>query len=155
MKRFCNATTPHTCTRSQYARNSLGLSLSPLHLHYNYTASFDQQIFPVLTSLGRGPVDTVLGTVSLDELVVAGITAHGEGHLQDVVAALHQHQDSLHLALLLLLGQLALHLVDQLVLGDLAGPVEEVLDHVEELGVGGSAHILQPVGDLVVRVLAG
>lgn len=73
----------------------------------------------VLTSLGGGPVDTVLGTVSLDELVVAGVTAHGEGHLQDVVAALHQHEDSLDLALLLVLGQLALHLLDQLVLGHL------------------------------------
>lgn len=146
---------PHIHALEVSMRGIPWVSLSPLHLHYNYTASFDQQIFPVLTSLGRGPVDTVLGTVSLDELVVAGITAHGEGHLQDVVAALHQHQDSLHLALLLLLGQLALHLVDQLVLGDLAGPMEEVLDHVEELGIGGSAHILQPVGDLVVRVLAG
>lgn len=100
----------------------------------------------VLTSLGRRPVHTVLRPVALDELVVAGVTAHGEGDLQNVVAALHQHEDSLHLALLLLLGQLALHLVHQLVLSHLARAVEEVLDHVEELGVRGGADILEPGG---------
>ena len=93
-------------------------------------------------------MDTVLGTVALDELVVASVTAHWEGDLQDVVAALHQHEDSLDLTLLLLLGQLALHLFDQLVLGHLAGTVEEVLHHVEELGIRSGADILQPVRDL-------
>lgn len=101
-----------------------------------------------LTSLGRGPVHGMLGTVTLDQLVVASVTADGEGHLQDVVAVLHQHQDSLHLTLLLLLRQLALHLLDQLVLGHLAGTVKEVLDHVEELRVHGTADILQPAREI-------
>lgn len=40
-------------------------------------------------------------------------------------------------------------------LADLTGAMEEVLDHVEELGIGRGANILKPVGDLMVRVLAG
>lgn len=102
-----------------YTALNLAISAPPLISIASIAHNLNPLLIVVLTSLGGGPVDTVLGTVSLDELVVAGVTAHGEGHLQDVVAALHQHEDSLDLALLLVLGQLALHLLDQLVLGHL------------------------------------
>lgn len=107
-----------------------------------------------LTSLGGGAVGAVLGPVAGDHLVVAGISAQRERDLDDVVAGLHQHQDSLDLLALLLDRRLALHVLDHLLLADLAGPVEEQLDHVEEARVGGRGHILQPVRNLVLGGVA-
>lgn len=92
----------------------------------------------------------VLGPVALDHLVVPGVPAQRELYLDDVVAGLHEHEDSLDLLLLLVDGDASLHVVHELLLDDLAGPVEEVLDHVEELGIAGGRDVLEPLRDLVV-----
>lgn len=105
-------------------------------------------------ALGGRTMRAVLRAVAGDHLVVAGVAAQREADLDDVVAALHQHQDTLHL-LLALLQAGALDVFDQLVLGDLAAAMEEVLDHVEEARILGGGHIGQPLGDLVVRIAAG
>jgi len=107
-----------------------------------------------LASLGGRLVGAVLGAVAGDHLVVAGIAAQGEGDLDDVVAGLHQHEDALHLLLLLVAGQLALHVVHQRFLGDLAAAMEEILDHVEEARILGGGHILEAVGNLVLGGIA-
>jgi len=107
-----------------------------------------------LASLGGRLVGAVLGPVTGDHLVVAGIAAQGEGDLDDVVAGLHQHEDALHLLLLLVAGQLALHVIDEGLLGDLATAVKEVLDHVEETWILGGGHILEAVGNLVLGGVA-
>lgn len=92
----------------------------------------------------------MLGAVAGDHLVVARISAQREGNLDDVVAWLHQHQDALDPLALLLQGDASLHVFDHLLLADLTGAVEEVLDHVEEARAGGGADILQPLRDLVL-----
>lgn len=94
-------------------------------------------------------MSTVLSTVSSDHLVVTTVAAHWERDLQDVVAALHQHQDTLHFLPLVFHAHSPFHLLHQLVLGDLTGAVEEVLHHVEEARVLSSRHVLELVGYLV------
>lgn len=94
-------------------------------------------------------MSTMLSTVSSDHLVVTTVTAHRERDLQDVVATLHQHQDTLHFLPFVFHAQAAFHLLHQLVLGDLTGAMEEVLHHVEEAGVLRSRHVLELVGYVV------
>lgn len=105
-----------------------------------------------ITSFGGRAMAGVLRAISLDHLVVSGVTTQRELDLDDVVARLHQHEDALHLLLLVVDAHAALHVLHQLVLHHLARPVEEVLDHVEELGVGARRHVGQPLGNHVVGV---
>jgi len=101
-------------------------------------------------------VGGVLSAVPGDHLVVAGVAPEREHGLEDVVAGLHQHQDTLDLLLALLdrdAGPLA-DILDQLVLDDLAGAVKEVLHHVEEPRVRRVGHVLEALRDLVVGVAA-
>lgn len=104
----------------------------------------------ILTSLAGGAVVGVLGTVSLDHFVLAGVSADGEGDFDHMVAGLHQHQDGFDLFFLVPVGHAVLsHALEQVGLGHLARPVEVVLDHGEELGVECVRDVFQPVGDLV------
>lgn len=95
----------------------------------------------------------MLRAVSADHLIISGVAAQRELDLDDVVARLHQVQDTADLLLLLLDGDPRLHVLDQLVLNDLARPVEEVFHHVEEARVGAGRHLLEPVRDLMVGVV--
>ena len=76
----------------------------------------------------------VLGSVAVDHLVAAVIPLEGEVHLQHVGAGLDDLEDAVGLLLLLLAaGAHVLHVhVDELVLGQDAGLVEKVLDHLEK-----------------------
>lgn len=96
----------------------------------------------------------MLRSISGYHFVVARVALQGEGRLEDVVAGLHEHEDSLDLlfALLDALARPFSDIFDELVLDDLTGPVEEVLHHVEELGVFCGRYILQFVRDLVIGV---
>lgn len=73
----------------------------------------------VLTALGWGTVEGVLGAVTVDHLVGAVVPLDGEGDLQHVMAGLHDLQDASGLVALLLEGDALLHLLDQLVLHNL------------------------------------
>lgn len=94
------------------------------------------------TSFGGNPVCAVLGTVAGNHFVVASITTQWECNLDDVVAGLHKHQNTLHLLLLLVQRHLALHVFDEAILGNLTTAMEEVLDHVKETWILGSWHVL-------------
>lgn len=108
------------------------------------------------TSFAWCSMSGVLSTIASDHFVVARVASHRKRSLENVVARLHQHQDTLDFLLALLYGQprpLA-DILDQLLLDDLAGAVEEVLHHVEELGIRRRGHVFQPLRDLVVGVAA-
>ena len=80
------------------------------------------------------PVMGVLGPVPVDHLVAAVVPLQGEVDLQDVGAGLDDLQDAVGLNFLLLAARAhVLHVdVDELVLGQHAGLVEKVLDHLEK-----------------------
>ena len=90
----------------------------------------------------------VLGAVSVDHLVAAVVSLQREVDLQHVGARLDDLQDPVRLRHLLLpRGAHVLHVhVDQLVLGQDAGLVEEVLHHLEEARVLGLGDVLKSVG---------
>lgn len=100
----------------------------------------------------------VLGPVPPDDLVLAVVSPDGEGHLENVVALLHQRQDALNFGLALVECEpAALHfgqVLYELVLDQDAGPVEEILHHVEEARVGVGGHVFQSLRDYVVGVAA-
>lgn len=99
---------------------------------------------------------TVLRSVSPDDLIISVIPLDGEANLDDMIALLHHGEDAPDFGLPRLQVQPAslhvLQIVHQLVLHDDAGPVEEVLDHVEEFGVSMRGNILQAIGNLVLRI---
>lgn len=70
----------------------------------------------------------MLGSVTSDDFVDAVVAAQREVDLEDVVAGLHQSQDSLHLLSLLIERCLLLHVLDERVLHDLTSSVEEIFD---------------------------
>ena len=80
------------------------------------------------------PVVAVLGPVPVDHLVAAIVSQQGEVHLQNVGARLDDLQDAVSLLHLLLPGgPHVLHVeINEIVLGENTGFVEEILDHLEE-----------------------
>lgn len=84
-----------------------------------------------LTSFGWGSMCAMLCTIARNHFIVTGIATQWKRNLNDVVASLHQHQNSLH-GLLALLQTVALNGFDQFVFGNLAAPMEEIFDHIEE-----------------------
>lgn len=98
----------------------------------------------------------VLRTVASDHFVDTGVASKRERSLENVIARLHQHQDTLDLLLTLLDGGTGPlpDVLHQLVLDDLAGTMEEVLHHVEESGIRCLGDVLQAIRDLVVGVTA-
>lgn len=79
----------------------------------------------------------VLGPVTFHHLPFSVISLDGERHTQYVVTGLDDAQDTAD-AVPLLLGALpGLQILYQFVLHDGSAPVEEALDHLEEVGVVG------------------
>jgi hypothetical protein len=81
-----------------------------------------------LTSFGWCSMGRVLSAVSVDDFVDTVVTSEWEVDLEDVVAGLHQRQDSLDFLTLLLDGDFFLHLGDERVLDNLTTAMEEVFD---------------------------
>lgn len=100
---------------------------------------------------------TVLRSVSGDNFVVPTISLDRKRDLQDMIAALHTFQNTLHFLPFLLHTHPSSHVLYQFVFCDGTGSVEKVLNHVEELGVGRGRDVLEVVWDVVVssRVLLG
>lgn len=98
----------------------------------------------------------VLRSVALDDFIFAVVATNRESDLDDVIALLHQRENTLDFRFALSERQAgALYvgeIVDELVLDEHACAVEEVLDHVEETWIGAGGHILQPVWDYMVSV---
>lgn len=92
----------------------------------------------------------VLRPVPGDYLVVSAIPLYRERDLQDVIAALHSRQDTLHLLPFLLHTHPPFHVLHEFVFCDGTGSVEKVLNHVEEFGVGGGGDVLELVWDVVL-----
>lgn len=91
-------------------------------------ATRTQPIKVLLTTLCWGSVRGVLGSVALNYLVDSVIAAQREVNLENVIAWLHQSQDSLDfLALLLLCGSL-FHVFDERILNNLTSAVEEIFN---------------------------
>lgn len=88
----------------------------------------------------------------MDHFIVSRIAPQWELDLEDVITGLHHLQDTLNFLLFLFNRDSGLHVVDQLVFDHLAGPVEEVLHHIEKPGVSMVRDILEPVWDLVPGV---
>lgn len=84
----------------------------------------------------------MLSAVAENHFVIARVTTQRELDLEDVVAWLHQLQDTGNLLFLLLDGDPGFHVLNELVFDNLAGSVEEVLDHVEEPRVPARRDIL-------------
>lgn len=99
----------------------------------------------------------VLRSVSGDDFVVPTISLDRKRDLQDMIAALHTLENSLHLLPFLLHTHPSSHVLHQFVFCDGTGSVEKVLNHVEEFGVGRGRDVLEVVRDVVVssRVLLG
>ena len=100
-------------------------------------------------SVFKIPVVRMLSPVGIDHLEGAIVALQGEVHLEDVSAGLDDLQDAVRLLHLLLpVGADILHvLIDEHVLGEHAGLVEEVLDHLEEAGVLGLRDVDEALGD--------
>lgn len=128
-----------------------------------------------LTSFGGSAVNGVLGAIAGDDLVNAVVSAQWEVDFQDVVAWLHQTEDSLDFLALFFQSWALLHVLDQRILNDLATAVKEVFNldfekidnqtedsrlflskpyHVKEQRILGARDVLQALRDLVVRVAA-
>lgn len=107
------------------------------------------------TSFAGSTMSAVLSSVTLDDFIFPGVSPQGESDLENVIALFHESQDTSHLLLAVLQGHpgaAALDVLDELVLHDLAGSVEEVLHHVEETGISRIGHGLQPIGDLMLGI---
>lgn len=99
-------------------------------------------------------MDGMLGSIARDQLIIPRVTSERKRGLDNVVAWLHEHEDALDFFLAFLEGHAGsfTNVLDEFVLDDLTGPVEEILDHVEELWIGRNGHLLEPVRDLMVGV---
>lgn len=70
----------------------------------------------------------VLSAITSDDFVNAVVTSEREVDLDDVVAGLHETQNSLHLFTFLFERGALLHVFDERVLDDLAPTVKEIFD---------------------------
>lgn len=87
-----------------------------------------------LTSLRRRTMSRVLSTIASNNLVDAIVTSQWEVDLDDVIAGLHELENSLDFVALLLDGGALLHVGDERVFDDLAATMEEVFDLSWKLG---------------------
>lgn len=73
----------------------------------------------------------MLSTVAGDDLVDPAVSTQREVDLQNVVAGLHQSQNTLNFFALFFDGGSLLHVFDKRVLDDLTSAVEEIFDLVD------------------------
>lgn len=104
----------------------------------------------VLTSFSWCPVGAVLRSIPGDDFIVPAISLYWKRDLQNVIAALHSLQDTLHLLPFLLQTHPPFHVLNQFVFCDGTGSVEKVLHHVKEFRVGSGRDVLEVVRDVVV-----